>query len=67
MSRSQLFIWLLKKGFPLRTIFSRFTKVPILGKAMDYMLFHNDNIMYLPKDNVTTIKVDQHLEHTVNR
>ncbi|MFX0149226.1 MAG: DUF362 domain-containing protein [Candidatus Hodarchaeota archaeon] len=58
MPRSRLFIWLLKKGFPLRTVFSRFTKVPILGKIMDYLLFHNDEIIYLPKDNVASFKIN---------
>lgn len=63
MPRSRLFIWLLKKGFPLRTIFFRFTKVPILGKAMDYMLFHDDDIIYLPKDDVAVININQSIEH----
>ncbi|MFX0182625.1 MAG: DUF362 domain-containing protein [Candidatus Hodarchaeota archaeon] len=64
MPRSRLFIWLLKKGFPLRTLFSRFTKVPILGKAVDSILFHeNDNVIYLPKDGVTIININQSIDH----
>lgn len=62
MPRSRLFVWLLKKGFPYRIFFSKFTKVPLLGRLMDYMMFHEDNIIYLPKDTVTTIKIDQPIE-----
>jgi ferredoxin len=62
MPRSRFFIWLLKKGFPLRSVFARFTKVPLLGRMMDYMLFHEDDILYLPKDEVTTIKINQQIE-----
>ncbi len=62
MPRSRLFIWLLKKGFPLRTFFAGFTKIPLLGRSMDYMLFQNDDIIYLPKDEVSTIKIDREIE-----
>ena len=59
MPRSRLFIWLLKKGFPLRIFFSKFTRVPLLGRILGYMLFHENEMIYLPKDDVTTIKVNQ--------
>ncbi len=62
MPRSRLFIWLLKKGFPLRTIFARFTRVPLLGRVPDYMLFHEDDVIYLPKNEVTNIKINQPIE-----
>lgn len=63
MPRSRLFIWLLKKGFPLRTIFARFTRVPLLGRVVDYMLFHEDDIIYLPKNEVTNIvRINQPIE-----
>ena len=29
---------------------------------MDFMLFHEDDIMYLPKDDVTSIKIDKEIE-----
>ncbi|MHA2245803.1 MAG: DUF362 domain-containing protein [Candidatus Hodarchaeales archaeon] len=62
MPRSRLFIWLLKKGFPLRTLFARFTKIPLVGRIMDYMLFHDDDIIYIPKDEVSTIKIGKEIE-----
>jgi ferredoxin len=55
MPRSRLFIWLLKKGFPLRIFFSKFTRVPLLGKVMDHMMFAGDDILYLPKDETARI------------
>lgn len=62
MPRSRIFVWLLKKGFPLRSVFARFTRVPLIGRVMDYMLFHEDDIIYLPKDEVTTIRINQQIE-----
>jgi ferredoxin len=32
---------------------------------MDYMMFHEDDILYLPKDSVTTIKIAQPLEQHI--
>jgi hypothetical protein len=61
--RSRLFIWLLKKGFPLRSIFARFTKLPLLGRIIDYMLFHEDEIIYIPKDEASIIKIDKEITH----
>ena len=63
MPRSRLFVWLLKKGFPLRSVFARFTKIPILGRIMDYMLFHEDEIIYIPKDEASVIKIDKEIDH----
>ena len=61
MPRSRLFIWLLKKGFPLRIFFSKFTRVPLLGRALDFMMFAGDDILYLPKDEIT-IQINQPIE-----
>ena len=66
MPRSRLFIWLLKKGFTLRSVFSQFTRVPLLGRALDYMMFDGDEIIYLPKDDSITIKVNQPIEKQYN-
>ncbi|UCG04310.1 MAG: 4Fe-4S binding protein [Candidatus Heimdallarchaeota archaeon] len=64
MPRSRLFVWLLKKGFPLRSIFARITRIPLLGRIMDYMLFHEDEIIYIPKDEASIIKIDQEIHHS---
>ena len=63
MPRSRLFVWSLKKGFPLRSGFARVTKIPILGRIMDYMLFHEDEIIYIPKDEASVIKIDKEIVH----
>ncbi|NHJ01302.1 MAG: 4Fe-4S ferredoxin [Candidatus Heimdallarchaeota archaeon] len=60
MPRPMWFVNLIKKGFPHRFFFSKFTKVPLIGRILDYMMFHEDDIIYLPKD--TAIKVNQPIE-----
>lgn len=64
MARSLLFVRLLKKAFPGRRLIAKMTKAPLLGRAVDKMLFIGDDIMYLPKDTVAlqTIQVGKTLE-----
>jgi ferredoxin len=64
MARSLLFVKLLKKAFPGRRLIAKMTRVPLLGKAFDRMLFEGDDIMYLPKDSVAskTIQIGKALE-----
>lgn len=64
MARSLRFVWLLKKTFPGRRLIARMTKAPLLGRAIDKMLFDGDDIMYLPKDSVAqkTIQIGKTLE-----
>lgn len=57
MSRPVWFTNLLKKGFPYRFFLARLTRVPILGRVMDFLFFEGDDIIYLPKDKV--IQVNQ--------
>ena len=51
------FVNLIKKTFPQRFIMARLTKVPLIGKGIDYLLFGGDDIIYLPKDR--TVKVNE--------
>ena len=53
---------LLKKTFPNRRFIAQATKLPIIGKIVDKLLFDGDDIIYLPKDNVVEIKIGQQLE-----
>jgi len=64
MAHSLRFVWLLKKAFPGRRLIAKMTKAPLLGKAVDKMLFDGDDIMYLPKDSVAlkTIQIGKTLE-----
>ena len=64
MARSLRFVWLLKKTFPGRRLIAKMTKAPLLGGAIDKMLFDGDDIIYLPKDSVAqkTIQIGKSLE-----
>jgi ferredoxin len=42
----------LKKTFPSRFLIARLTRTPILGGLVDHTLFEDDDMMYLPKDQV---------------
>jgi ferredoxin len=55
MARPIWFVNLLKKYFPSRFSLARLTKVPVVGRAIDYGLFEGDDIIYLPKDSVIQI------------
>jgi formate hydrogenlyase subunit 6/NADH:ubiquinone oxidoreductase subunit I len=54
------FVNLITKTFPQIFILAKATRIPILGQLIDYLLFHQDDIMYLPKTR--SIKVNQSLE-----
>lgn len=67
MARSMRFVRLLKKAFPKRRYIAKMTKVPLLGRLVDRMLFAGDDIMYLPKDSVAqkTIQIGKALDRPV--
>ena len=50
MARPLWFVELIKKTFPNRGMIAKLTKVPIVGRIVDKMLFEGDDIIYLPKD-----------------
>jgi hypothetical protein len=60
MSRPVWVTTLLKKGFSRRFLLAKLTRVPILKRIMDFLLFEDDDIIYLPKD--TVIQINQPLE-----
>ena len=47
-----LLVRFLKKGFPHRFVVAKLSRWPILGGIIDHMLFENDDMIYLPKDQV---------------
>jgi Pyruvate/2-oxoacid:ferredoxin oxidoreductase delta subunit len=57
MSSPVWFVNLIKKTFPQRFMMARLTKLPLIGRGIEYLLFEGDDIIYLPKDQ--TIKVNE--------
>lgn len=69
---------MIKRFFPRRFIIAKLTKIPVFKQLIDKMLFEEDEILYIPKDNVITINKpifqtesfvlpSQVLEHFVNQ
>ncbi len=48
---------MIKKGFPIRFLLARLTRIPVIGEIMDHLFFEGDNMVYLPSDEVVTISV----------
>ena len=55
MVRPLWFTELLKKLFPYRFVLAKLTRVPVIGRILDNMLFKGDEIYYLPKADVIEI------------
>jgi ferredoxin len=60
MSSPVWFVNIIKKTFPQRFIMARMTRLPLIGKGIDRLLFGGDDIIYLPKDS--SIKVNEEVE-----
>ncbi|NPV58810.1 MAG: 4Fe-4S binding protein [Actinobacteria bacterium] len=65
MSSPLWFVNLVRKTFPQRFLMARLTKLPLLGKGIDYLLFDRDDIIYLPKDRTVTIQEEVEAEGVV--
>lgn len=55
MARPLWFVELIKKTFPQNYLLGQLTRVPGIGRIMDFLLFEGDNIIYLPKDSVIQV------------
>jgi ferredoxin len=55
MNRLPLMVRITKAAFPTAPLVARLTKVPVLGRTLDHMLFQGDKIIYLPKDEVVPV------------
>ena len=64
MARPIWFVNLIKYFFPERFLFAKSTHLPLLGSAVDQMLFKGDHIVYLPKDQ--TIAINASIEEPLN-
>jgi len=60
MARPLWFVHILKKLFPNIKIIAKLTRIPILNKIFDILLFKEDDIIYLPLDRV--VEVDKNIE-----
>jgi ferredoxin len=49
------FVNLIKRTFPGRFRLAQLTRTPVIGRAVDRMLFDGDDIIYLPKDSVIPV------------
>jgi hypothetical protein len=61
MSQPIWFVKLIQRFFPQRFLLARLTRIPIIAKITDRLLFEGDDLIYLPHDRV--IPVNQ----TLNR
>lgn len=48
---------LIKRAFPYRFLAAKLTKVPLLGRIFDHILFEKDNIIYVPQDEVIQLNM----------
>ncbi len=55
MARSVKFVEFLIKNFPGLYDFAKLTRIPIIGKIIDLLLFNGDYLIYLPKDKVINV------------
>jgi ferredoxin len=58
MARPLWFVKLLEKTFPNVKFIAKLTRIPVIGKLIDIFLFQDDEIIYLPKDNVISVNVE---------
>jgi len=55
MSRPVWMVELIKLAFPTRHQLAKLTRLPALGALVDRLLFHGDDIVYLPRDHVIPV------------
>ena len=60
MNRSIWFVKLLERLFPHRFALARLTRIPVVSRITDRLLFEGDDLIYLPQDRV--IPVSQALD-----
>ena len=56
MSSPVWFVNIIIKTFSQIFTLARLTHLPGLGRLIEYALFENDDIMYLPRDQVIPVK-----------
>ncbi|MBD3171757.1 4Fe-4S ferredoxin [Candidatus Bathyarchaeota archaeon] len=56
-------IELIKKSFKHRFFYARLSRLPLLRNIIDWMFFDQDDMVYLPKDNVV-LTINQKISYT---
>ena len=59
MKKPPVFAVFLEKGFPLRFLIAKMTRVPPMKRVLNHLLFSQTNLTYLVKDSVVEISVNQ--------
>ncbi|MBN1328430.1 MAG: 4Fe-4S binding protein [Candidatus Heimdallarchaeota archaeon] len=67
MGRRKWFVELLKKAFPKRFFLAKLTRIPGIRYLVDKLLFDDDEIFYLAKDNVINNKLKTIKQIEINR
>jgi ferredoxin len=49
------FVRLIKFGFPRRALLARLTRVPLLGRGLERLLFEGDRLLYLPQEGTLLV------------
>ena len=65
MSSPVWFIKILEKSTPQRFWMARMTKLPLIGKGIDYLLFDGDDVIFLPKDRAIQVNEEVETENVV--
>lgn len=58
MARPTWFVNLLKWLYPSRRAFAKMTHLPVIGQVVDFFLFRDDTIIYLPQDHTIAIHAE---------
>jgi hypothetical protein len=65
MSSPLWFVKMIKKTFPQRFIMARMTRLPLIGRGIEYLLFEDDDMVFLPKDSMVPINEEVEAEDFV--
>jgi NAD-dependent dihydropyrimidine dehydrogenase PreA subunit len=49
---------MIRAGFPYGKLLASLTRVPVLGRAIEYVLFEDDDLMILPRESVVEVGED---------
>jgi hypothetical protein len=65
MANPLWFVELLKQAYAYKRIIARITRIPGVGRIVYDMMFKEDGVVYLPKDNV--VKMSIHVGKSIER
>jgi len=60
MSRPLWLVRLIERAYPGRFLLARSTRLPLVGRVVEQLLFEGDDLLYLPRDRV--VPVDQRID-----